>query len=371
MPRRYALVQTDEAGKNWLIRMTKDQPKAQKSSKTSSTPAKSTKRSHKSGASSKKSEFPDPLPSPMLASPGKAADIRGKRWVLEGKWDGYRAIAGVHADSRVEIRSRNGKDFTQTFPELAEIADLVPPGTVVDGEIVALNSGSRPDFGLLQGRGKLTKSREIEQTAKNIPVHLMVFDLLHTAEHGDLTGEPYARRRELLEQLAESGKHVQVPGDLGDSLEEAMEVSLELKIEGLVAKRADSPYRAGRRSEDWVKLKHESHADVVIIGWRQGKGGRAKTFGSLLLGMTDDDGELRYAGRVGTGFSDVELTDLRGQLEKLVRKTAPVDDVPAEDSPDATWVTPKLSAEVRHSGVTRDNRLRHPTWRGVRVKNGP
>ncbi|WP_218220341.1 ATP-dependent DNA ligase [Nesterenkonia sp. Act20] len=375
VPRRYALVNTskgDDDGKNWLIRLTKDQPKAEKSSKTSSPPVKKATKSSKENATAEEdSDFPDPLPSPMLASPGKPTDIRGKGWVLEGKWDGYRAIAAVHSDGRVEIRSRNGKDFTQTFPELAEIADLIPAGTVVDGEIVALNSGSRPDFGLLQRRGKLTKTREIEQTAKKIPVHLMLFDVLHTAEHGDLTGEPYSRRREILEELASSGKHVQTPGDMGDSLEEAMDGSLELKLEGLVAKRTDSPYRSGGRSEDWVKIKHENHADVVIVGWRQGKGGRAKTFGSLLLGMTDDDGDLHYAGRVGTGFSDVELTDLRNQLEKLVRKTAPVDDVPAEDSSDATWVTPRLTAEVRHSGVTRDNRLRHPTWRGVRLDSGP
>ncbi|MCH8559661.1 ATP-dependent DNA ligase [Nesterenkonia sp. DZ6] len=377
VPRRYALVQTDEAGKDWLMRMTKDQPRAGKRAEespakpSSESPGKAEKTKKSAAASTKKSAFPDPLPSPMLASPGKPTDIRGKGWVLEGKWDGYRAIAAVHADGRVEIRSRNGKDFSSIFPELSELADLVPPGTVVDGEIVALNSGSRPDFGLLQRRGKLSKDKEIEQAASKIPVHFMVFDVLHTAKHGDLTGDPYSRRREVLEQLAEIGKHVQVPGDLGDSLDEAMEVSLELKIEGLVAKRASSPYRPERRSDDWVKLKHESHAEVAIIGWRQGKGGRAKTFGSLLLGMTDDDGELHYAGRVGTGFSDVELGDLRAKLEKLVRKTAPVDDVPAEDSSDATWVTPKLSAEVRHSGVTRDNRLRHPTWRGTRMNNGP
>lgn len=368
IPRRYALVQTDEAGKNWLIRMTKDQPRAAKSA--AAKPVKS-KPKKAAASAAKKTAFPDPLPSPMLASPGKPTSIREAGWVMEGKWDGYRAIAAVHADGRVEIRSRNGKDFTPTFPELSELTDLVPAGTVVDGEIVALNSGSRPDFGLLQRRGKLSKAREIEQAATKIPVHFMVFDVLHTAEHGDLTGEPYSRRREILDELADSGKHVQVPGDLGDSLDEAIEVSLELKLEGVVAKRNDSPYRAGRRSDDWVKLKHENHADVVIIGWRQGKGGRAKTFGSLLLGMTDDDGELHYAGRVGTGFSDVDLTDLRAQLEKLVRKTAPVDDVPAEDSSDATWVTPKLTAEVRHSGVTRDNRLRHPTWRGILMNSGP
>ena len=127
--------------------------------------------------------------------------------------------------------------------------------------------------------------------------------------------------------------------------------------------RTDSPYAAGRRSEDWVKIKHDNHADVTIIGWRRGKGSRKNTFGSLLLALPDDDGEHHYAGRVGTGFSDADLKDLRTQLEKLVRKTPPVDDVPDEDASDATWVTPKLHAEVKHSGITRDHRLRHPTWR--------
>ncbi|EXF25777.1 ATP-dependent DNA ligase [Nesterenkonia sp. AN1] len=380
VPRRYALVNTSKGkdnGKNWLIRLTKNQPSSTRSArpeaekKPSESPSKPStpKAERKSGR--RPSPIPDPLPSAMLASPGQPANIRGSGWVFEGKWDGYRAIAAVHDDGRVEIRSRNGKDFSKTFPELEELTDLVPPGTVVDGEVVALNSGSRPDFGLLQRRGKLTKAKEIEQTAKQIPVHFMVFDVLHTAEQGDLAKKPYRERRELLEHLAKNGTHVQVPGDLGDSLEEAIEVSSELKLEGVVAKRKDSVYRPGRRSDDWVKLKHENHADVVIIGWRQGKGGRAKTFGSLLLGMEDEEGELHYAGRVGTGFSDVDLTDIRAQLEKITRKSPPVDDVPREDASDATWVTPKLSAEVRHSGLTRDNRLRHPTWRGVRMNSGP
>ena len=204
---------------------------------------------------------------------------------------------------------------------------------------MALNSTNRPDFGLLQRRGRLTKKREIERAAEKIPVHYMLFDVLHTAEHGDVTDLSYTQRRELLMDLAESGQQVQAPDDLGEHLDHAMEVSQELKLEGIIAKRAESKYRPGKRSEAWIKIKHENHADVTVIGWRQGKGGRAKTFGSLLLGIEDDDGTLTYAGRVGTGFSDADLTDLRAQLEKLVRKTPPVDDVPAEDAGDATWVT--------------------------------
>ncbi|MFC6384687.1 ATP-dependent DNA ligase, partial [Nesterenkonia lacusekhoensis] len=330
-PRRYALVKTGEEDKQWLIRLMKKQPEA--------------KRSKTSRKTASPQDQPLQLPSPMLATLGSPSDIRGTGWTFEGKWDGYRMLAKVDADG-VSLRSRNGKDLTAAFPELTELADLVPAGTILDGEVVALNSNSRPDFGLLQKRGRLTKKREIEQAAKKTPVHYMLFDVLHTAEQGDLTQEPYAERRRLLMDLVSEGQHVQAPGDLGDSLDEAMEVSEELKLEGILCKRTDSTYAAGRRSEDWVKIKHENHADVTIIGWRQGKGSRKNTFGSLLLALPDDDGALHYAGRVGTGFSDAALNDLRTQLEKLVRKTPPVNDVPDEDAADATWVTPKLQAEV-------------------------
>lgn len=348
MPRRYALVKTGDEDKQWLIRLMKKQPK------------------HSEAESGDKEAPPQPqdveFPSPMLATLGKPADIRGKGWTFEGKWDGYRALAKVDADG-VTLRSRNGTDLTGTFPELTELADLVPEGTIVDGEVVALNSHSRPDFGLLQKRGRLTKKPEIKQAAKKTPVHYMLFDVLHTVEHGDLTQEPYSERRQILMDLVSEGQHVQAPGDLGDSLDEAMEVSEELKLEGIICKRTDSSYAAGRRSEDWVKIKHDNHADVIIIGWRQGKGSRKNTFGSLLFALPDDDGNLSYAGRVGTGFNHTDLKDLRTHLEKLVRKTPPVNDVPDEDASDATWVAPKLQAEVKHSGLTRDHRLRHPTWR--------
>ncbi len=355
-PRRYVLVRAGDEDKQWLIRLMKRQPKETES------PTDGDRTSH---TRAKEKEDPE-IPSPMLATLGEPSDIRGKGWTFEGKWDGYRVLSKVSAEG-VTLRSRNGKELAGTFPELSELSELVAAGTVLDGEVVALNSNSRPDFGLLQKRGRVTKKREIEQAAKKTPVHYMLFDVLHTAEHGDLTEEPYSKRRQILMDLVSEGQHVQAPGDLGDSLDEAMEVSEELKLEGILCKRTDSTYVAGRRSEDWVKIKHENHADVTVIGWRQGKGSRKNTFGSLLLALPDDDGALHYAGRVGTGFSDAALKDLRTQLEKLVRKTPPVDDVPDEDASDATWVTPKLQAEVKHSGLTRDQRLRHPTWRTVKL----
>ncbi|WP_150460327.1 ATP-dependent DNA ligase [Nesterenkonia ebinurensis] len=362
-PRRYALVQTDQDSRDWLIRLTRNQPK-----KTDAGPPESPMRKVAADSDQARSDegssvpLPDPLPAPMLAVLGEPRDIRGEGWVFEAKWDGYRMIAAVDS-AGVELRSRSGKAYTKVFPELVELAELVPRGTVLDGEVVALNSQHRPDFGRLQQRGRLTKKREIERAAEHSAVQYMVFDVLHTAELGDLTQLPYSERREVLSSLVSSGKQVQVPENLGGDLGQAMEVSAELKLEGILAKRADSRYQAGRRSEDWVKIKHEDHADVVVLGYRRGKGSRARTFGSLLLGVPGENGALRYAGRVGTGFSDTDLTELRRQLDKLVRKTPPADSVPREDSSDATWVTPRLQAEVRHSGITRDGRLRHPIWR--------
>ena len=350
-PRRYVLVKTNED--NWLIRLMKKQPKPEPRSTTKTRG----KKAQRLGESAE-------VPSPMLATPGEPADIHGEGWTFEGKWDGYRLLAKVD-DGTVQLRSRNGENVTDTFPELLELSELMAAGAILDGEVVALDSNRRPDFGLLQRRGRLSKKREIERAANKTSVHYLVFDILHAAVQGELTDAPYTERRRLLKELLQEGKHVQIPGDLGNSIDGAMEVSEDLNLEGILAKRTDSLYRAGSRSKDWIKIKHANHADVTIIGWRKGKGSRKKTFGSLLLAMADQEGTLAYAGRVGTGFSDAELKELRARLDKMVRKTASVDDVPREDSSDATWVTPKLKAEVRHSGVTRDGRLRHPAWRAL------
>lgn len=387
-PRRYALIRTDDES-GWIIRLTKDQPEARGGSRpggrdkrkdtadTAATGASSATRSpsRRRDASadrntSAQASVPDPLPQPMLATAGSAADVRRDDWVFEGKWDGYRVVAGIGGDG-VELRSRNGTDLTGTFPELAELSELVPPGTVLDGEVVALGRGSRPDFGLLQMRGRLTSAREVEQAMSRIPVYYMVFDVLHTAEHGSLRREPYTERRAVLRDLVNEGAHVQVPGDLGDSLDDALDTSKELQLEGVLAKKAGSVYRAGRRSRDWIKIKTENHQEVVVIGWRRGKGSRSRSLGSLLVAVPGDDGRLHYAGRVGTGFGSDELDELRATLEKMTRKTAPAEGVPREDASDATWVRPKFVGEVKHSGRTRDGRLRQPVWRGFRPDKAP
>ena len=352
--RRYVLVRTD--GDQWLMRLMKDQPRKRTPKRSGKPPAQAS--------------TPEELPGPMLATTGVPGPrFERDEWAYEAKWDGYRVIVGVGEDG-VALRSRNGTDLTAVFPELAEFARLAEPGSVFDGEIVALNSSSRPDFGLLQKRGRLGGTREIERAASRSPVHCMVFDILHDTHHGDIMARPYTERRSLLTERLGSGRHVQVPDDLGVPLTTALDVSLELGLEGIVAKHVDSDYRSGRRSEDWVKIKHEKHQEVIVIGWREGRGSRAHTFGSLLLAVPID-GTLHYAGRAGTGFDDAELDELHTRLARMRRKTPAATDVPTEDRRDATWVSPKLVGEVRHSGRTRDGRLRHPVWRGLRPDKEP
>ncbi|MBN9606862.1 MAG: ATP-dependent DNA ligase [Actinomycetales bacterium] len=320
---------------------------------------------------------------PMLAETAQPADFepggdraasaaRGE-WAYEMKWDGYRAIGTVRGD-QVDLRSRNGLDFTATYPELAALAEALDGDGVVDGEIVALDERGRPDFGRLQRRSGLTTPRDVERARKLVQVQYLLFDALELGGE-DLTGLPYEQRRARLRAAVRDGASVSVPPDAGDDLRVAFDTSRELGLEGVVAKRRDAPYRAGRRSRDWLKLKHELTQEVVVVGWRPGNGAREETFGSLLLaipaGDESDPGTLRYAGRVGTGFDDAELGRTRARLDRIARPTPAVDDVPREDARDAHWVTPSLVGEVSFAEVTGDGRLRQPVWRGWRPDKSP
>jgi bifunctional non-homologous end joining protein LigD len=161
------------------------------------------------------------------------------------------------------------------------------------------------------------------------------------------------------------GDAVQVPPAFDGDLEHAIRSSRELDLEGVMAKRRDSTYAAGRRSRSWIKIKHHRTQEVVIAGWRPGNGRRANTVGALLLGIPDGDG-LRYVGKVGTGFTDSVLEDLKKRLSEHPRKTSPLSDVPSVDARDAHWVRPELVGEVEFAEWTSTNRLRQPTWRGLR-----
>jgi bifunctional non-homologous end joining protein LigD len=282
------------------------------------------------------------------------------------KWDGIRALAEVRGGA-LRLSTRNGNDVTATYPDLAGLVELAGDhDLVLDGEVVTLDTTGRPDFGLLQTRMGLTKAREVDAAAERAPAHYMAFDLLER-DGESLVSKTYDERRAALEDVLRPPRNhaVQVPPAFGGDLQHAIESSRELKLEGVMAKRREGTYSPGRRSRTWIKIKHHHMQEVVIGGWRPGNGRRANAIGSLLLGIPDGDG-LRYVGRVGTGFTDAMLDDLAKRLAVHPRATNPLSDVPALDARDVHWVRPEFVGEVEFAEWTPTNRLRQPSWRGLR-----
>ena len=319
-----------------------------------------------------------PALTPMLATAGSVGQLdEDEDWAFEMKWDGVRALATV-SGGQVRLVSRNGVDLTATYPELAELAGCVDGDAVLDGEIVALTRAGRPDFGRLQLRMNLSKERDVAKARAQQEVDLMVFDLLERDGHR-LTRQTYDERRRALEEVLTEGGRIHLPPAFASehgsgvraAAEEAMEASREMSLEGVVAKRRDSTYRSGRRGSAWVKIKHVRMQEVVVIGWRPGRGTRSTTVGSLLVAVPREDGDLGYAGRVGTGFSEKALATITAELARTERVTPPADDVPRAEASDAHWVTPNRVAEVAFGEWTETGRLRHPVWRGWRPDRSP
>ena len=312
---------------------------------------------------------------PMLATSGTmppGADQH--RWSYEMKWDGVRSVAYV-ADGQFALYGRSGRDFTAIYPEVSGLAATMPGRkAILDGEVVAFDELGRPSFETLQQRmhGATTggRSRRSPSPGGLPPVSYLVFDLLHLDDFS-LLDQPYAERRAALDDLGLAGPRWQVPPAFEGMGAAALATSAHQHLEGIVAKRLQSRYEAGRRSASWVKIKHFHTQEVVIGGWRVGEGSRSGTFGSLLCGVYED-GRLLYAGRVGSGFSQDKLAALMALLSPLARSTPPFDEpVPALDARQAHWVEPVLVGEVAFTQWTRDGRLRTPTWRGLRPDKDP
>ncbi|WP_138759812.1 non-homologous end-joining DNA ligase [Modestobacter altitudinis] len=305
---------------------------------------------------------PEDLP-PMLAAIGELPRADDPRWGYEFKWDGVRALAHVQA-GRLRLRARSGNDVTGTYPELHRLPGvLAGHDAVLDGEVVALDGRGRPDFGLLQGRMHRT-GPEVARMAAASPVTYLVFDLLALDGESLLT-RPWTERRERLDALGlVSDRWVTTPWFRGNG-DQVQAASLENGLEGVLAKRLDSPYRPGGRGPDWRKVKNLRTQAVVVGGWRPGEGRRAGGIGSLLVGVHDDSGRLVFAGHVGTGFTAAALAEL-GRLV-TARPSSPFADALAREvTRDAHWVEPLLVGEVRYTQWTREGRLRHPAWRGLR-----
>jgi bifunctional non-homologous end joining protein LigD len=318
--------------------------------------------------------------SPMLATLGSESDLHDPEdWAFEMKWDGIRALAYVsHSGSEKTLRfvTRNGNDVTVSYPDLVDdlLAAVDADSAVLDGEIVALDSTGRPDFGRLQTRMKLTAPGDVRTAVKKTPVQYLLFDVL---EHNgtSVVNESYDERRVILEKLVTSGGTAQVPPAFDGDYEHAFRTSRELGLEGVMAKERDAGYSVGRRSRSWIKIKHHSTQEVVIGGWKPGNGRRAGGVGSLLMGIPSAEG-LRYVGKVGTGFQDKDLDDMAERFTAIASSQSPfsavqTDGVPSVDARDAHWLRPVLVGEVEFAEWTATGRLRQPSWRGWRPDKSP
>lgn len=298
---------------------------------------------------------------PMLAT---AAALPGSEtgWSFEIKWDGVRAVAYVE-DGGLHLESRNLTDITPRYPELAPLArELGSTPAILDGEVVAFDERGLPSFGRLQTRMHLTGAA-VATRMVTTPVAYLIFDLLHLGEHS-LIGVAYAERRRLLEELGLAGAAWQTPSCHVGEGAALLAATRQQGLEGIVAKRLSSPYVPGRRSRDWLKVKNRASQEVVVGGWLPGAGAREGRFGALLVGYYDDGGLLRYAGRVGTGFSSDTLERLGGLLAERTRPTSPfADPVPRA----ARFVEPELVAEVEFAEWTHTGTLRAPSYKGLRT----
>jgi bifunctional non-homologous end joining protein LigD len=373
--RRFALIHTGQADDQWLIHLMdpaggkKGQPAPAAKDRPGNGPAQEPVEDGANSPQAAAPAAPDFTDfTPMLASPGTTADLPDMDWQFELKWDGVRALVVTDGD-RIRLFSRNGNDVTATYPELTDRSCWPDQDFIADGEIIAVGPSGRPDFGLLQGRMKLTRPSDVAKAQPSIPVRLMLFDLL--SEGGkDLRRLPLAKRRDRLEKFFQPSRcPVELSAVIDGDVTHILESAQELGLEGVMAKRTDGRY-VGARSRSWLKLKFERTQEVVVGGWRPGKGGRSQSVGSLLLGIPDGP-KLRYVGRVGSGFSTRELEELRQQLDALPRKTSPFDEVPAADASDARWVSARLVGEVTYGEWTGSGKLRHPVWRGWRLDKKP
>jgi bifunctional non-homologous end joining protein LigD len=314
---------------------------------------------------------------PMLASPGELPDD-DVRWAFELKWDGMRVVASAERrDTRhpamVRLRTRNGRDVADSYPELAPLgAVLATHGAVVDGEIVALDAEGRPDFGRLQRRLRLSGERA-RLTAVEVPVVYLVFDLLEL-DGEPLCDQPYHLRRRRLEELADEG-HGPMSGPawavppVFERGREALALAERRGFEGVVAKRLDSRYVPGQRSHLWRKVVLVNRESFVVGGWRAGEGARRQTLSALLTGRYDADGDLRYTGAVGSGLSQNDLAYLQAEATRLAVDSSPFSG--RQPQGNVYFMRPELVIDVAFRERTSSGTLRHPRFEGLRPDLSP
>ncbi len=300
---------------------------------------------------------------PMLATLTKDV-FSDPAWVYEPKLDGQRSLLWRRG-STVRLLTRNEKDRTSAYPDLSEaILRDETPALIADGEIVAFD-GDVTSFSRLQGR--MQNARPSAAHVAAVPVYYYLFDLIWFDGY-DLSALSLLARKSLLREAITFDDPIRFSEHLDEDGESAFRAACEKGWEGLVAKRAASPYTHAR-SKDWLKLKCSNEQEFIVIGWTEPRGARSG-FGALLVGY-HEDGDLRFGGKVGTGFGEQELTRLSTKLRRLERSTSPLRDTKGIALKGVHWVRPELVAQVGFAEWTPDGKLRHPRYLGLRDDKSP
>jgi bifunctional non-homologous end joining protein LigD len=306
----------------------------------------------------------DPMPEHVVPMLARLSDLprNDRDYGFEVKWDGVRTISYIE-EGRVRLESRNLRDVTRQYPELRKLGrELGSRRAVLDGEIVALDEQGHPSFQRLQPRMHLASESAIRRRMVDTPVVYMIFDVIWLEGRSTMP-LPYTERRAELEALDLNGDNWRTPSHhVGDG-EAMFAASKEQGLEGVVAKRLDSRYDPGGRSGAWLKIKNQFSHELVIGGWLPGQGGRSGTLGSLAVGFYED-WKLRYAGNVGTGFTQRTLTELMDLLKPLERPDSPFEG--RQPPKGMVFVEPELVAEVEFRGWTKTRTLRQPSFKGLR-----
>ena len=305
----------------------------------------------------------------LMLAETRAEPFSKAGWLFEVKLDGYRMRATCQ-DGEPILYSRKGLDYAESFPEIARAVRAIPyEGVILDGELVVLNESGHPSFSKLQARAKLT-GRDAKRASIDSPATLYVFDLLAFAGY-DLRRLPLVKRKEILRKILPQTGPLRYSEHFDKNGEALYEQVVQLGLEGIVAKKEDSPYRDGR-SGDWLKIRADRVDDFVVVGYSKPKGSR-DGFGSLHVGAYKD-GKLIYCGRAGSGFSGAQLKEVSAMLEPLVRPTPPCE--PPEHGalpkgPDHIWVEPRLVCDVRYKEFTADGLLRQSVFLRFRDDKKP
>ncbi len=300
--------------------------------------------------------FPDEV-RPMQAASAEAPFSSGE-YLFEVKWDGLRCVLFRDPDGRVRLQDRGLKDITADLPEVAAAAKRVPPGSVIDGELVATDNDGRPDYPRL--RQRLAGGARMRD---EIPTAYLAFDALYLEGRPQLR-QPVIRRRARLAKSVEAGGHLFVPAHIEEDGVELFEACLERGLEGVVAKHRQSPYVTGQRSPFWLKVKAVKSDDFVVIGWT----GDAP-FDALVVGY-HEDGRLLPCGTVGGGYDDEALRVIRAAIEELATEASPLEPPPIMMRP-VHWLRPELVVSIRYSEWSPDGTLRFPIFNGLRPEVHP